>query len=232
MSRMSSRTSSWEGFLPKNAIVMKRKRRAPAAEASPSKALQGESLDSVTAALQGCQRCKLSKTRTHIVVGEGNPKARMVFVGEGPGEKEDLSGRPFVGRAGQLLDKMIEALGLSRQDVYICNVVKCRPPENRNPEPDEIAACDGFLKRQIRAIQPQVIVTLGKFASQTLLKTETPISQLRGNFFDYEGSQMIPTYHPAYLLRNPSSKKEAWEDLQKAAKVLGLKIPKKSGTQK
>lgn len=184
-----------------------------------------DSIERIMQDLEGCQRCKLGKARTHIVVGDGNPAAELVFVGEGPGEQEDLQGRPFVGRAGQLLDKMIQAIGLDRQSVYICNVVKCRPPENRNPEPDEIVACHPFLLRQVGVVRPKVIVALGKFAAQTLLQTEETISRLRGNFYDYQGAKLIPTFHPAYLLRNPPAKKEAWEDLKKVAKELNLKIP-------
>ena len=164
--------------------------------------------------LGDCQRCKLAKGRTNLVFGVGNPEAHLVFVGEGPGADEDAQGEPFVGKAGQLLNKMIEAMGYQREDVYICNVVKCRPPGNRNPEPDEIEACEPFLKKQLAALRPRVIVTLGKFAAQCLLRDDTPISRLRGNFRTYEGVQLMPTFHPAYLLRDPSKKKEAWEDLK------------------
>jgi DNA polymerase len=160
-------------------------------------------------------------------VGEGNPRARLVFVGEGPGEQEDLQGRPFVGNAGQLLDKMIQAIGLSRNDVYIANVVKCRPPGNRNPESDEILACSPFLHRQLDIIQPEVIVALGKFAAQTLLQTDEKITQLRGKFKTYRGTKLMPTFHPSYLLRSPSAKREAWIDLQAVAKELGIQIPKR-----
>jgi len=164
--------------------------------------------------LGDCQRCKLAKGRTNLVFGVGNPEAHLVFVGEGPGADEDAQGEPFVGKAGQLLNKMIEAMGYRREDVYICNVVKCRPPGNRNPEPDEIEACEPFLKKQLAALRPRVIVTLGKFAAQCLLRDDTPISRLRGNFRTYEGVQLMPTFHPAYLLRDPSKKKETWEDLK------------------
>jgi DNA polymerase len=182
--------------------------------------------------LEGCQRCKLSQGRKSVVIGEGNPKARLVFVGEGPGEQEDIQGRPFVGKAGQLLDKMIGAMGLTREDVMILNVVKCRPPGNRNPEPDEIEACSPFLYRQLDSIQPEIIVALGKFAAQTLLKTEERISSLRGRFHRIprkgvtEGAKLMPTFHPAFLLRNPESKREAWEDLKKVAVELKLELPK------
>ncbi|MES1172656.1 MAG: uracil-DNA glycosylase [Bacteroidota bacterium] len=175
--------------------------------------------------LGDCQRCKLAKGRKNLVYGVGNPDAHLVFVGEGPGADEDERGEPFVGKAGQLLTKMIEAMGYRREDVYICNVVKCRPPGNRNPEPDEIEACEPFLKKQLAAIRPRMIVTLGKFAAQCLLRDDTPISRLRGTFRTYEGVSLMPTFHPAYLLRDPSKKKEAWDDLKAviaALRELGL----------
>lgn len=178
-------------------------------------------LSLVRADLGDCTRCKLSAGRKNLVYGVGNPDAHLVFVGEGPGADEDEQGEPFVGKAGQLLNKMIEAMGYRRQDVYICNVVKCRPPGNRNPEPDEIAACEPFLKKQLGAIRPRMIVALGKFAAQCLLRDDTPISRLRGNFRSYEGIQLMPTFHPAYLLRDPSKKKEAWEDLKAVLAALG-----------
>jgi uracil-DNA glycosylase family 4 len=168
-----------------------------------------------------CRRCKLCTLgRSQIVFGVGNPKARLMFVGEAPGEEEDKRGEPFVGRAGQLLTKIIEAIGLSREQVYIANVIKCRPPGNRNPENDEVAACEPFLFRQIDVIQPKVIVPLGKFAAQCLLKTMEPITRLRGRQFEYRGALLIPTFHPAYLLRNPSSKREVWEDMKKVRAIL------------
>jgi uracil-DNA glycosylase family 4 len=170
-----------------------------------------------------CTRCRLHQGRTHLVFGVGNPKAQLMFVGEAPGADEDASGVPFVGRAGQLLTKMIEAMGLTRSDIYIANIIKCRPPGNRPPEPDEILECIPFLKQQIETINPKVIVGLGKFAAQTLLQTEIPITKLRGEFHDYGSAKLMPTYHPAYLLRNPNMKKAVWEDLQKVMKVLGLK---------
>lgn len=171
-----------------------------------------------------CLKCDLCKTRTNVVFGEGNPEADLMFVGEAPGKDEDLQGRPFVGRAGQLLTKIIEAIGLKREDVFIGNVLKCRPPENRNPLPSEIVECSPYLLAQIKMIKPRVICALGKFAAQTLLNTETPISKLRGTFHDYHGVKLMPTYHPAYLLRNPSGKKDVWEDMQLIAKELGIKI--------
>jgi len=161
-----------------------------------------------------CKRCKLAPSRTNLVYGVGNPDADLVFVGEAPGADEDAQGEPFVGKAGQLLTKMIEAMGYSRSDVYICNVLKCRPPGNRNPEPDEVASCEPFLKRQLAAIRPRMIVALGKFAAQCLLRDDTPITRMRGSLRSYEGIPLMPTLHPAYLLRDPSKKKLAWEDLK------------------
>jgi DNA polymerase len=174
-----------------------------------------ETLDMVQTDLGDCRRCKLHKGRRHIVFGAGNPQARLVLVGEGPGYDEDLQGLPFVGAAGQLLTKILEAIHLSRKDVYICNIIKCRPPRNRNPEPDEIAACIPFLHRQIKAIGPRLICALGTFAAQTLLQKDTPISRLRGRFHSYEGIALLPTYHPAFLLRNPAKKRDVWQDMQK-----------------
>ncbi|MBM7115827.1 uracil-DNA glycosylase family protein [Archangium primigenium] len=178
-------------------------------------------LDEVRRELGDCRRCKLCTGRKNIVFGTGNPRAELVFVGEGPGESEDLQGVPFVGAAGQLLTKMIEAMGYRRDDIYICNVVKCRPPGNRNPEPDEVAACEPFLRAQLKAIQPKAIVALGKFAAQTLLRDTTPITRLRGTWREYEGIQLMPTFHPAYLLRQPAEKRKAWEDLQQVMKFFG-----------
>ena len=168
-----------------------------------------------------CSRCKLHGLgRRNVVFGVGNPKARLMFVGEAPGHDEDIQGVPFVGRAGQLLTKMIEAMGYSRDDVYIANVIKCRPPENRNPEDDEVDQCEPFLFRQVQAIQPRVIVALGTFAAHALLRSREPISRLRGRSFTYGAATLIPTFHPAYLLRNPDSKRQTWEDLQKAMAIL------------
>ncbi len=170
--------------------------------------------------MSGCQLCGLGKTRHNLVFGAGNAQAKVVFVGEAPGADEDEQGMPFVGRAGQLLTKIIEAMGLSRKDVYICNILKCRPPQNRNPLPEEITACEPFLKQQLKSISPRIICALGTFAAKTLLKTEVPISVLRGRFHSYEGIKLMPTYHPAYLLRNPSAKKIVWEDVQLIMKEL------------
>ena len=169
-----------------------------------------------------CTRCKLHKARHTIVFGDGNPNADLVFVGEGPGADEDAQGLPFVGRAGKLLTQMIEAMGLQRKDVYICNVVKCRPPENRTPEKDEVSACSPFLLRQLDSINPKVIVCLGSVAAQTLLETNRGISHFRGEGLDFRGHKLMATYHPAYLLRNPSAKSEVWKDLQKVMAELGL----------
>lgn len=174
-----------------------------------------------------CTRCKLHKARTNIVFGVGDPKAELVFVGEGPGRDEDEQGEPFVGRAGKLLTQMIEAMGLRRSDVYICNVVKCRPPENRLPDKDEIATCSPYLLRQLACIQPKVICALGSCAAQTLLQTTQGISRFRGEWFDLLGAKFIATYHPAYLLRNPPAKSEVWKDLQKVMALLGLEPPKR-----
>ena len=175
-----------------------------------------------------CTRCKLHKGRNKIVFGDGSPKAELVFIGEGPGADEDQQGIPFVGRAGKLLTQMIEAMGLQRKDVYICNVVKCRPPENRAPEPDEVATCSPYLLRQIDVIRPKVIVCLGAVAAKTLLETTRGISQFRGQWLEWRGHKLMATYHPAYLLRNPNAKGEVWKDLQKVMAELGLQPPKKS----
>jgi DNA polymerase len=168
-----------------------------------------------------CTRCKLHTLgRTQVVYGVGDPHAELMFVGEAPGADEDEQGEPFVGRAGQLLTKIIEAIGLTRDRVYIANVIKCRPPGNRNPEPDEVEQCEPFLFRQIDAIGPKVIVALGKFAAQSLLKTADPITRMRGRVYNYRGASLIPTFHPAYLLRNPTAKRDVWEDMKKVRAIL------------
>jgi len=175
-----------------------------------------ESLEDLRKAIGDCRRCKLWPGRTHLVFGAGNPNADLMFIGEGPGRDEDLQGEPFVGRAGQLLTDIItKGMGLRREDVYIANVIKCRPPDNRNPEPDEVAACEPFLKKQIELIRPKIIVALGKFAVQTLLQSKVPITRLRGHWHTYHGIKLMPTFHPAYLLRNPGDKKLVWEDIKK-----------------
>jgi uracil-DNA glycosylase family 4 len=180
----------------------------------PDDPLAHMSLSELEGVTKGCTRCRLHRGRTHVVFGVGNPEAELMFVGEAPGRDEDLQGEPFVGRAGQLLTRIIEAIGLRRQDVYIANVIKCRPPNNRNPQEDEIARCEPYLRRQIELVRPRIIVALGTFAAQTLLKTAQPISQLRGRFHTYHGVKLMPTFHPAFLLRNPERKRAVWEDMQ------------------
>ncbi len=186
----------------------------------------GDTLPIIRTDLGECTRCKLHTTRNKIVFGDGSSKAELVFIGEGPGADEDAQGLPFVGRAGKLLTQMIEAMGLQRQQVYICNVVKCRPPGNRQPEKDEVDACSPFLFRQLDALRPKVIVCLGATAAQTLLQTNRGISHFRGEWLEYRGYKMIATYHPAYLLRNPAAKSDVWKDLQKVMAELGLEVKK------
>ncbi len=171
-------------------------------------------LSEVRELLGDCKRCKLHSGRRNIVFGVGSGEADLVFVGEAPGADEDEQGEPFVGKAGQLLTRIIEAIGLKRKEVYICNIIKCRPPANRDPEPDEIAACEPFLIAQLQTIKPRLICALGTFAAQTLLRTKEPIGRLRGHFHSYQGIPLLPTFHPAYLLRNPSEKRKVWEDMQ------------------
>lgn len=171
-------------------------------------------LEEVRREIGDCQKCPLSRGRTNLVFGDGNPRADLVFVGEAPGEDEDRQGKPFVGRAGQLLTRIITSMKLTREDVYICNILKCRPPGNRNPKPEEIKACEPFLIRQLEAIKPRIICALGTFAAHTLLRTDVPITVLRGKFHAYQGIKLMPTYHPAYLLRNPGAKKQVWEDVK------------------
>jgi uracil-DNA glycosylase len=200
----------------------------PIGQGAEAVAGRGNDLPAIRAKLGDCQRCGLAGGRHNIVFGSGDASARLVFVGEGPGRDEDLCGEPFVGPAGELLTKIIAAMGLTREAVYICNVVKCRPPKNRLPQPEEIAACLPFLKAQLGAIKPTVICTLGACASQILLETDQTISRLRGRFHTYApipakrrgGCQVMPTFHPAYLLRNPMAKREVWADMQKIMKVL------------
>lgn len=181
---------------------------------------QDASLDAIREDMGECTRCKLHEHRTNIVFGEGSPQAKLVFIGEGPGADEDATGRPFVGRAGQLLDKIIAAIGLKRDDIYIANVVKCRPPGNRTPERDEVATCEQFLFRQLAFIQPKIIVALGSPAFQCLLRTKETITRARGNWRDWNGIKVMPTFHPAYLLRSPEKKREAWEDMKKVRDYL------------
>jgi DNA polymerase len=189
--------------------------------------VENDTLERIREDLGECTRCRLHMQRNKIVFGAGNPRAELVFVGEGPGHDEDVQGLPFVGRAGKLLTQMIEAMGLTREQVYICNVVKCRPPENRKPEDDEVATCSPYLYRQLDVIAPKAIVCLGLTAAQALLKTKDSISRFRGEWFDYRGTKLLATYHPAYLLRNPNAKGEVWKDLQKVMALLGLQ-PKKA----
>jgi len=180
-----------------------------------------EALTTIRTDIGDCTRCKLHRLgRRQVVFGVGNPEADLMFVGEAPGGDEDVQGIPFVGRAGQLLTKIIEAIGLTRDDVYIANVIKCRPPENRNPEPDEVETCEPFLFRQVDVIAPKVIVALGTFAAKTLLKTNDPISRMRGRVYDYRGAKLIPTFHPAFLLRSPERKRDVWEDMKKVRSLL------------
>jgi len=196
----------------------------PAEAAAPAAPIPRgkQTLEDIRAEMGDCRRCPLASTRRNLVFGEGNPQAKLVFVGEAPGADEDAQGRPFVGRAGQLLTRIIEAMKLKRSDVYICNILKCRPPGNRNPEAPEIAACEPFLRKQIAAIGPEFVCALGTFAAKTLLGTESPITVLRGRFHDYRGVKLMPTYHPAYLLRNPGAKKMVWEDVQTIMRELGM----------
>ena len=214
-------------------LMASKKRSAPPAVAPPERAseqpalfgdlslfpeaptTEDRTLEEIRADVGDCTRCKLHRSRSTIVFGEGDPHARIMFVGEGPGAEEDAQGRPFVGRAGQLLNRMIEAMGFRREEVYITNVIMCRPPNNRTPEPDEIATCEPFLFRKIRVIRPDVVVALGAIAAQSLLGTKAPIGQIRGRFFDAHGTKIMPTFHPAFLLRAPERKREAWEDLRK-----------------
>jgi DNA polymerase len=186
-------------------------------------------LEGIRGDLGDCTRCKLHTLgRTQIVFGVGNPAADLMFVGEAPGADEDIQGIPFVGRAGQLLTKMIEAMGFTRDEVYIANVLKCRPPGNRNPEPDEIAQCQPFLFRQLESVQPKVVIALGAFAARTLLNTDAAISRLRGRVHHFRGVKLIPTFHPSFLLRSPGYKREAWQDLQLAMSELGRELPRTS----
>lgn len=201
--------------------------RAPDPRPAPLP-IEARTLEEVRAELGDCTRCKLHQLgRKQIVFGVGNPKAELMFIGEGPGSQEDIQGIPFVGDAGQLLTKIIQSMGFSRDDVYIANIVKCRPPQNRDPEPDEVASCEPFLKQQIASINPRMIVTLGKYASQTILHTSTAITRLRGQWGSYQGIPVMPTYHPAYLLRNPEEKRPVWSDMKAVVAALGKKLPER-----
>ena len=194
----------------------------PGGAPAPSPAMEGDLLADLEAIVTACQKCKLAKTRTQVVYGVGNPKADLMFIGEAPGRDEDLQGKPFVGRAGQLLTDIIKAMTLTRDDVYIANVIKCRPPENRNPEPDELDECRPYIRRQVDLIQPKVIVTLGRFALQSLTEKAYAVSAVRGQWLEWNGIKVMPTYHPAYLLRNPAAKKDVWTDMKKVMAELGI----------
>lgn len=193
---------------------------APAPGATATELVQLGSLDELREIALGCPRCRLAETRTHVVFGEGSPQAQLVVVGEAPGADEDRTGRPFVGRAGKLLDLLLASVGFDRDSVYICNVLKCRPPGNRNPQPEEIAACSPYLARQLELVRPRAILAAGTFAAQTLLGSSTPIGRLRGAAQSYEGVPLVPTYHPAALLRNPSWIRPVWEDLQRLRAIV------------
>lgn len=223
--RAPNALAQWNGFLPKGSILMAQQLRAPLAPAL--EIAQTDTLQQIARDLEGCTRCKLCNARKNIVLGEGNPAARLMFIGEGPGEEEDQAGRPFIGPAGQLLDRMIEAMGLQRSQVFLTNVVKCRAPDPRSPDTDEVTSCSPFLYRQLDLIQPNVIVALGSFAAQKLLQTDEKISTLRGRFHSFRGAKVMPTFHPSYLLRSPSAKREVWSDLKLVAQELGIQIPKK-----
>ncbi len=200
------------------------RRADPDENVDPEVAASGD-LSALVTALGDCRRCKLAGGRTHIVFGVGNENADLMFVGEGPGRDEDLKGEPFVGRAGHLLTEIItKGMKVAREDVYIANVIKCRPPQNRNPEPDEIDSCIPFLQRQIDLVQPRVIVALGKFAAQTLLSSKTPITRMRGEWHSYRGVKVMPTLHPAYLLRNPADKRLVWADIKQVMAELGIGV--------
>jgi DNA polymerase len=206
-------------------------RRAPNAGIQIARSA-ADALAATRAEIGDCTRCKLHALgRRQIVFGVGSPEAELMFVGEAPGADEDIQGIPFVGRAGQLLTKMIEAMGFRRDEVYIANVIKCRPPENRNPDPDEVETCEPFLFQQIAAIRPKVIVALGSFAAKALLRTQSPISRLRGRSYEYHGAKLVPTFHPSYLLRSPGQKREAWEDLKLALNLLGREPPARGAVQ-
>jgi uracil-DNA glycosylase len=183
---------------------------------------EGEDWTALRAEAHDCTKCGLARGRTNVVFGVGDPNADLMFIGEAPGRDEDVKGEPFVGRAGQLLTDIIKAMKLSREQVYIANVIKCRPPENRNPEPDELDACRPYIQRQVRLIQPRVIVTLGKFGLQSLTEKSYSISSVRGQWLEYDGIKLMPTYHPAYLLRTPSAKKDVWADMKKVMAELGI----------
>jgi len=212
------RDAAWAG---RQSSVVSRQSKVQSPQSTVESPPSGESLAAIREDIGDCVRCKLCTLgRKQIVFGVGNPNADLMFVGEAPGRDEDIKGIPFVGRAGQKLTQIIEAIGLTRDDVYIANVIKCRPPENRNPEPDEVEQCEPFLFRQVDTIKPKVIVALGTFAAKSLLKSTDSISRLRGRVYDYRGAKLVPTFHPAFLLRNPSCRREVWEDMKKVRALL------------
>ncbi|MFZ0638567.1 MAG: uracil-DNA glycosylase [Candidatus Acidiferrales bacterium] len=235
-------TTAASSYVPASSFAMRAKLQAsvPAQPAAPlpviksaslfeaDQRIENDSLERIREDIGDCKRCRLCEQRNKIVFGAGNARAELVFVGEGPGRDEDIQGLPFVGRAGKLLTQMIEAMGLKRDGVYICNVVKCRPPENRAPEPDEMETCSPFLYRQLAVIQPKAVVCLGAIAFQALYGAKQSISRLRGQWLEFRGIPMMATYHPAYLLRNPNAKGDVWEDLKKVMAHLGLKVPARS----
>ncbi len=226
-SSLPKRTTKVPPVAPSPAIRFEPRMPAGPSLFESDEKVKDDTLPKIREDIGECTRCKLHKGRNKIVFGDGSAKAQLVFVGEGPGADEDAQGLPFVGRAGKLLTQMIEAMGLQRKDVYICNVVKCRPPENRTPEPDEVATCSPYLLRQIDVINPKVIVCLGAVAAKTLLETNRGITQFRGQWLEWRGRKLMATYHPAYLLRNPNAKGEVWKDLQKVMAELGLQPPRK-----
>ena len=222
----------WEGFLPQHSLFIGTHcgEAEPQENAAPklSESTKIDLMEHLSSQIKGCNDCRLCETRTQVVVGVGNPSAPLVFVGEGPGEQEDLKGIPFVGPAGQLLDRMMGAIGQNRESTYVCNIVKCRPPKNRNPEEDEIAKCRKHLERQLSIVSPELVVALGKVAAQALLGRDVRITKERGEIYDASIGEkkfkVLLTYHPSYLLRNPSAKKEAWVDMQRIAKIMGFEI--------
>lgn len=205
--------------------VLVPRRISPGRASTKKKSGKAERLSALREVIGDCRRCGLWTERTNLVFGVGDPEAEVMFVGEAPGSDEDRQGEPFVGKAGQLLTRIIEAMGLARERVYIANIIKCRPPGNRNPLPSEIGACSGFLRSQVEIISPRAIVALGTFSAQTLLDTDEKISRLRGRLHAYQGIPLMPTYHPAYLLRNPNEKKQVWDDMQKVMGLLGGREP-------
>jgi uracil-DNA glycosylase len=198
--------------------------QSPESAPHPAASSSNSELDELAVIASGCTKCRLAGTRTQVVWGVGDPDADLMFIGEAPGRDEDIQGEPFVGRAGQLLTDIIKAMKLSRPQVYIANVIKCRPPENRNPEPDELEACRPYIRRQVELIQPKVIVTLGKFGLQSLTEKSYSISAVRGQWLEYNGIKVMPTFHPAYLLRTPAAKKDVWSDMKKVMAALGIAL--------